>query len=275
MSTARALIMLCTAVVTINGLTLTSKKVIKAIHAKFPDKAKVSRVVECFEAFSKGDEIDTFLADGSHQTANCFVKGLTARSFHAVDNFPWAKGLEQGAKIVQEELADFLVRTRGDSSTDDVWLGPRFVQADFGHYGKDWKTIGIQDRGLWDEDNVKMFPKTVALLEACKVPCQEVFFARQGPKSGIKAHSDLNNFILTAHLAVDVPQGHCYIQVGQEKHYWENGKVCVFDTSVFHSTQNDADADRYVLIMRFWHPELTQIETQAFEYLFDCLDTME
>jgi aspartyl/asparaginyl beta-hydroxylase (cupin superfamily) len=35
----------------------------------------------------------------------------------------------------------------------------------------------------------------------------------QGPHSGIKPHSDKNNFIITAHLGLDVPEGDCWIKV--------------------------------------------------------------
>ena len=99
------------------------------------------------------------------------------------------------------------------------------------------------------------------------------------PKSGIAPHSDKNNFIITSHLGLDVPEGECWIQVGNEKHFWKNGfvrtrrkilmnvtvgKLAAFDTSIVHSTQNLSEKARYVLMIRFWHPELTVIEREAF-----------
>ena len=86
-----------------------------------------------------------------------------------------------------------------------------------------------------------------------------------GPKSGIKAHSDKNNFIITCHLALDVPEGECWIKVGDTKYHWKNGKAVVFDTSVIHSTENSSEKERYVLLIRFWHPELTLPEQKAFK----------
>lgn len=85
-----------------------------------------------------------------------------------------------------------------------------------------------------------------------------------GPSSGINPHSDLNNFILTAHLAVDVPEDQCWIRVGGETRYWKNGEMLIFDTSIYHSTRNDGDRDRYVLLIRFWHPGLAAEEVEAF-----------
>ena len=62
------------------------------------------------------------------------------------------------------------------------------------------------------------------------------------------------------------------MQVGEFKRYWENGKGLVADTSFIHSTSNESDLkDRYVLIIRFWHPELSQLECQALQFLFDAL----
>jgi hypothetical protein len=39
-----------------------------------------------------------------------------------------------------------------------------------------------------------------------------------------------------------------------------------------HETWNGADAERVVLIMRHWHPEVTPLERVAVTFLFDCLD---
>ena len=253
-------------------------RITNAVSLKFPVASSVSRVVECFRAFNAGEEIDVMLgdqqSDHNRQKSNCFVKGLTTTTFHDVNNgkFEWAAKLESNAHIVQEELKQFLLRDNAAKQEDSKWLGPRFVQENEGHYGKEWKTLGLQDRGVWDGENVDFFPKTVELLSTCQIPSCEAFFARQGPKSGIQPHSDLNNFILTSHLAVDVPEGQCWIRVGDDKHYWKNGKVCVFDTSIYHSTFNEADTDRFVLLIRFWHPDLTETEIKAFTFIFDYLD---
>lgn len=73
-------------------------------------------------------------------------------------------------------------------------------------YGPDWRTLVLQDRGLWEPKNAKIFKNTVKVLKDTGVPSSEVFFARQAPKTGIKPHTDNTNFILTAHLALDVPK---------------------------------------------------------------------
>ena len=61
-------------------------------------------------------------------------------------------------------------------------------------------------------------------------------------------------------------------QVGDFTKRWENGKAIVCDTSFMHETQNGTSADRIVLIMRHWHPEVSPLEQRAIQFLFDCLD---
>jgi len=48
----------------------------------------------------------------------------------------------------------------------------------------------------------------------------------------------------------------------------DDGAV-IFDTSFEYSTKNDSDEDRFVLIVDFWHPELTEPEREALEYIYD------
>lgn len=56
---------------------------------------------------------------------------------------------------------------------------------------------------------------------------------------------------------------------------WEEGKCLVMDTSFIHSTANETDGDRYVLIIRFHHPELSAMERLALQYVFDAIDAQD
>ena len=86
-------------------------------------------------------------------------------------------------------------------------------------YGPDWRTLVLQDRCVWDITNSSLFPRTTELVKRFKVPSVEVFFARQSPQTGIEPHSDNTNFILTSHLGLDVPEGECWMRVGNEQHF--------------------------------------------------------
>jgi Aspartyl/Asparaginyl beta-hydroxylase len=111
------------------------------------------------------------------------------------------------------------------------------------------------------------------LLKSLKIPLavRGVCFARQAPGSGVQPHSDGRNFILTTHLGLRVPEG-CWIQVGPDENQrrsWEVGKLLTLDTSFVHSTGNPTDSDRHVLIIDFWHPDLTAGEREALTFIYD------
>jgi aspartate beta-hydroxylase len=268
-----------------------SERVGEAVRLKYGSGGggDVSRVLKCWSDFTAGKKLHRYVdapANEVLQTADCFVEGLTATPFHDVSNFAWTKGLEDNYKLIRDELVAYeykrrsmpvsaevglqLAPTGSGQQGDGEWLGPRDTSGT--HYGPEWKTLGIQDRSAWDAELTREFPRTIELMISLKVPSCEVFFAKQGPRSGLKPHSDKNNFIMTCHLALDVPEGQCWIQCGVDKHHWLNGKTCIFDTSIIHSTENSSDRTRYVLLIRFWHPELTAAEVDAFKFIFAYLD---
>lgn len=269
-----------------------SQRVKDAAIEKFSDSGDVSRIVQCWDNFVGGKKMDRFVGGNEEikQTADCFVDGLKAICFHDVKDFTWTAGLEENADVILKELTEYEYRRRhsadakkldedyiqtisptGDGGDGDgEWLGPRDTTGN--HYGPEWKTLGLQDRSVWSDELSGEFPETIRILESNNVPSCEVFFAKQGANSGLLPHSDKNNFIITCHLGLDVPEGDCFIQVGNEKFYWKNGKTCIFDTSIFHSTRNDSPRVRYVLLIRFWHPDLTQLEIDMFKFIFEYLD---
>jgi Aspartyl/Asparaginyl beta-hydroxylase len=224
-----------------------SERVGEAVRLKYSSGGggDVSRVLKCWSDFTEGKKLHRYVdapANEVLQTADCFVDGLT-------------RGLEDNYKLIRDELVAYeykrrampvsaevglqLAPTGSGQQGDGDWLGPRDTSGT--HYGPEWKTLGIQDRSAWDAELTREFPRTIELMNALKVPSCEVFFAKQGPRSGLKPHSDKNNFIMTCHLALDVPEGQCWIQCGVEKHHWLNGKTCIFDTSIIHSTENSSD----------------------------------
>ena len=48
-----------------------------------------------------------------------------------------------------------------------------------------------------------------------------------------------------------------------------------FDTSIMHSAVNESDEVRYILMFRIWHPDLTQAERDAIQFVYDCLEMPE
>lgn len=63
--------------------------------------------------------------------------------------------------------------------------------------------------------------------------------------------------------------------MGEETQTWKEGKLTTIDTSFQHSTGNPTDAERIVLILDFWHPELTEAECAALDYIYDLRNRFE
>jgi len=66
---------------------------------------------------------------------------------------------------------------------------------------------------------------------------------------------------------IDTTQRGCYLKVGSEVRQLVEGQCVVFDDSFQHSSWNNTDGDRIVLIVDIWHPDLTLSERTDVEDL--------
>ena len=136
----------------------------------------------------------------------------------------------------------------------------------------------LMNRGFWDPVNVKLFPVAAKAIHDCCCPAVEVFFASMSPNTDIKLHSDFANFVLTSHLALDIPnsgENLCRLTIGDTERQWINGEIMLFDTSILHSAVNESEKTRFILMMRVWHPDLTETERNALQYIYNCLEFPE
>ena len=247
------------------------------IEGAFEETFGTLKVQRALDSFTRIMRDETFVKDWpgmGRQEAFSFVEGLLAKPFHDIDaaagerGFAWAAALEKQAGVIAAELKAATAPDAAEKlarSGSRVWSAA--ARADAAGYGPEWRTLVLQDRGRWDETNAALFPATVKAVRDARVPSVECFFARQAPGSGIKPHSDGSNFIMTAHLGLDVPEGKCWLkarggvairvrcggascadapraQVGDETRGWANGKMLVFDTSFIHETFNEGNQAR-------------------------------
>ncbi|KAI2491635.1 peptide-aspartate beta-dioxygenase [Fragilaria crotonensis] len=268
--------------------------------------------IEAFYLSSKGMDIDrvrrfTQSASGQvpppipsvpgHQPSEEHIDGLTAKpiwNVHTDDDdnnnqnniFPWAAELEASSHVIIDEWNTFYqgqlqkARDSNDNNNDasssaTMILGDSAWQNQI--MGPGWSAVRLQRLGVWNTNTCRThFPQTYELLRNLAIPLavRGVCFARQEPQTGVLPHSDGRNFILTAHLGLDVPDG-CWMKVGTEECTWEVGKLTIIDTSFEHSTGNPGDSERLVLIIDFWHPELTEAERAALEFVYDLRNKFE
>ena len=74
-------------------------------------------------------------------------------------------------------------------------------------YGTDWKIWNLMADSTWMPQNCVLFPRTIRALFASGAAreANEIFFARQPAATGLLPHTDNLNFVLGAHLGLDVP----------------------------------------------------------------------
>ena len=89
-----------------------------------------------------------------------------------------------------------------------------------------------------------------------------VFFSCLAGGTHVTPHCGASNTRLRCHIGLKVPPG-CSIRVGDEEREWNERKVIVFDDSFEHEVWNRSAETRWVLIVDFWHPELTPVERKA------------
>jgi len=229
------------------------------------DFSEITRIID-FGRYARGELGAPPPAGPGHEPCEEYVPGLTAKPWHGTEALAWVAGLEAQAGAIQAELNAVLAEDahsfNGDSAHQSEVMGAG------------WSALRLQRMGKWNAENLARFPVTARVLQDLGVPTavRGVLFARQAPGSTVAEHSDGRNFVLTAHLGLRVPPGGketCWIECGGERKAWQEGKVIVLDTSFRHATANESDEDRHVLIVDFWHPDLTLAEQESLQLIYD------
>jgi aspartyl/asparaginyl beta-hydroxylase (cupin superfamily) len=192
---------------------------------------------------------------------------LTAREFWDPTDFAWCQELKSKYQAIRDEF--FSVVAKGSE-------GFRSAMLDFGYavngnitMCEHWTRIDLMKNGNWMP---MVFPVTAQAVLDAKVPAKEILFAILPPQYSTSRHTDRGNFVLTSHLAIDIPysgENKCRLEVGDTEKQWIDGEMLLFDSSIYHKAVNDADKLRVVLVIVVWHPELSEVERQALQFIID------
>lgn len=245
-----------------------------------------ARIIESWRLLERDYEHREFVGNNGsdpaesncHQQCHSYVPGLKAVEFWDSTADPqqdvWAKKLAKQYKALKKEFTQVTADMEQlMNKGNNIWAGA--LTEDASSYGVGWKTLVLMNRGRWDPVNVNLFPVTAKAVRDSGIPAMEVFFASMQPHTSIQLHSDFTNFVLTSHLALDIPysgENQCRLTVGDQTREWINGQVMLFDTSILHDAVNESDKTRYILMFRVWHPDLTQTERDALQFTYDCLE---
>ncbi|KAF5294748.1 hypothetical protein FQA39_LY00232 [Lamprigera yunnana] len=188
------------------------------------------------------------------------------RSLHNVNRLigkPWWKKedlsnpkffekLEQHWKIIRDEGMSLL-------NTDGLF---KTESEDLREIG-DWKQFELYARGMKNVRNCKLCPRTCQLIEMFPdaVTCKrgQIKFSVVQPGTHVWPHCGPTNCRLRSHLGLKVPSN-VYIRVADEIRSWKEGKLLIFDDSFEHEIWHNGSTTRLILIVDFWHPQLTKEE---------------
>ncbi|MCB9705691.1 MAG: aspartyl/asparaginyl beta-hydroxylase domain-containing protein [Myxococcales bacterium] len=108
-------------------------------------------------------------------------------------------------------------------------------------------------------------PVTAGCLAEVPLGTEALFSVLQ-PGTELRAHSDYLNYIVTAHLGLLVPPS-CALRVADEVRDHREGRLMLFETSFEHAAWNRSASPRVVLLFDFWHPDLSEVERRALQWL--------
>ncbi|KAL1396198.1 hypothetical protein pipiens_001256 [Culex pipiens pipiens] len=130
----------------------------------------------------------------------------------------------------------------------------------------DWKQFELFARGNRIANNCAKAPITCKLVEqftearTCKRG--QVKFSVMHPGTHVWPHCGPTNCRIRAHLGLKVPSG-TYLRVAEQTRSWESGQWLIFDDSFEHEVWHNGTGTRLVLIVDFWHPELTETQRKS------------
>lgn len=182
----------------------------------------------------------------------CFP-GLGQRPWHAVEDFAPALQLQQAWPLIRAEY--------------DGLAEADFVRYDPPSMTRLWQVHLLWTMGVDLAPAGDRMPRTRALLRALPGVCLDypwgdALVSVHAGNSHLAAHCSIDNLRLRLHLGLEVPPG-CEIRVGHETRAWQQGRALLFEDSFEHETWNRGPARRAVLIVDFWHPDLSALETEA------------
>ena len=175
---------------------------------------------------------------------------LESKPWYEAEEFEWTQRLSDGFEDIRRELGSLL--------GDEFQRHPSYLGE-----GGQWKVFYLHYTGRKVEPNCRRCPRTTELIES--IPGHRAgmaYFSRLAPGGHITAHSGPANTGLRCHLGLRIPPD-CRIRVSDEVRSWENGKCLVFDDSFEHEVWSRSAQSRYVLIVDFFHPDLSEAEKWA------------
>jgi aspartyl/asparaginyl beta-hydroxylase (cupin superfamily) len=186
------------------------------------------------------------------QKPDNYFPGLRSQPVYDKSEFTWVPRLVSDFETIRQEVLDFSTSLTLDAQPQGL--------TDQGR----WSVLYFYAGGRRVEATTRACPRTSGVIDsipgAGKAGQTYLSVLRGG--THIKRHFGPTNTRLRCHLGIVVPDG-ARIRVGEEAYEWREGQCLIFDDSFDHEVWNDSANERVVLIIDFWHPDLTSAERWA------------
>eukprot|EP00057_Strongylocentrotus_purpuratus_P001748 XP_001201261.3 PREDICTED: aspartate beta-hydroxylase domain-containing protein 2-like [Strongylocentrotus purpuratus] len=143
-----------------------------------------------------------------------------------------------------------------------------------------WNMFHLYNQGRRKEENCLRCVDTVEVLEGLETFMRGVTFGYAcfsvlQPGSHITPHYGPCNIRLRCHLGIRIPDN-CSLTVAGESKQWTEKDCLLFDDSFLHEAVNlnegsancDEVGSRVILMIDLWHPDLSDLEKEAFRSVF-------
>jgi aspartate beta-hydroxylase len=200
--------------------------------------------------------IGTFLTNQANARMGVYP-GLASAPFHDVTRLPGALALERNYAAIKAEIEGLAA---GEFQAEAEGLMERGA----------WDVFLFYERSRKNEENCARCPTITRVIEASNTVRTQaglLYVSKLSPGTHIHPHLGPTNLRLRCHLGIRIPDGDCGLKVGGETRRWEEGRCIVFDDSLEHEAWNHTGEPRIVLIIDFWHPDLTPTEIAYLEGL--------
>lgn len=229
---------------------------------------ELDRVKQYLQAFT-GEHGPANVDPTQCPTYPCFP-GLNHRPFHDAETCPGVAVLEAAFPVIRDEALalgdsaqlDYTIASRPSRNWHDprTWLRRRAPP-------KAWTVYPFYHMGVDVEAVTRRCPRTSAIVNSLPKVCLDypwgdALVSVQGAQSRLPPHCSVDNLRLRCHLGIRIPGG-TGLRVGGETREWREGRCLLFEDSFEHSVWNLSPERRIVLIVDFWHPDLTDVEVRA------------
>jgi beta-hydroxylase len=116
-------------------------------------------------------------------------------------------------------------------------------------YNHGWNVFGLRFERNDIEESHLLCPMLSKFIKKYDQLIETAGFSMLSPGTIINPHVGYTTDVLRCHLGVKVPEGDCYLKVGEIIKKWEEGHCFIFDDTIEHEAWNKTNEERIVLLL--------------------------